>query len=101
METEIVRPDSPLMAGAFALGAVSAMVATLLLFPLIDRFLRPRFELERGSAMLLLLGLSLAVGLISGVLGYSWLEARELERLNAAPAISTEHRSGEAPVPGL
>ena len=74
------------MAGAVALGAVCAMAAVLVFFPIIDRFIRPRFELERGGAMIVLLVASLFVGTIGGTIGFFWLRDREVERMDAPPA---------------
>lgn len=69
------------MAGAVAIGAVCAMAATLVLFPVIDRYVRPRFKLERGSAMIVLLAASLLIGFAGGTAGFFWLAQREAERL--------------------
>lgn len=80
MDTQIVETELQLMAGAIALGAVCAIAATLVLFPIIDRFVRPRFQLERGSAMILLLAVSLLAGIAGGAAGYFLLSDREVER---------------------
>lgn len=87
MSQEFTQPELPLMAGAVALGAVCAMVAVLLLFPIIDRFIRPKFDLERGSAMVVLLGASLLIGTVGGTFGYFYLRDREADAM--------EERSGE------
>jgi|GEM_PF-5901885 len=97
MEPEVLGLEQSLIAGAIALGAVCAMAATLLLFPVIDRFVRPRFELERGSAMLVLLGVSLSIGAAAGFIGYFWLLERQAEeqeeplavQVYQAPAVQT------------
>lgn len=80
MNSEVVGLEQSLVAGAIALAAVGAIGATLILFPLLDRFVRPRYRLERGSAMLLLLSLSILVGLLTGVGAYYWLRDREEKR---------------------
>lgn len=88
MDPEIIQPELPLLAGAVAIGAVSAMIATLLLFPVIDRFVRERFRLERGGAMIVLLTISLLIGLVAGGAGFFWLRDRQVdphEEVSATP----------------
>jgi predicted PurR-regulated permease PerM len=85
MEPELVRPESPLLAGAVAMGSVFAILVTLLISPIIDRYVRPRFRLERGAALLLLLSVSLAAGIASGVASYFWLLEREGTQMQDPP----------------
>jgi hypothetical protein len=92
MEQEVLATEQSLMAGAVAIGAVSAIGATILLFPLIDRFVRERFQIARGGAMLLLLGLSLTIGTVAGAWGYFWLKEREAESVRESPPA----RAGDA-----
>lgn len=51
-------------------GCLVALIATFILYPLIDRYLRDRFRLGRGQALSLLLGSSLLVGSLGGVWAY-------------------------------
>ncbi len=90
MTSELTPPDSNLIAGAVAVGAVCAMAATLILFPIIDRFVRPRFSLERGSAMVLLLILSLLVGMAGGAASFFWLSEREAAKFEEPLATRVE-----------
>lgn len=83
---EIVSSDPGLAAGAIAVGATCAILATFLLFPLIDRWVRPRFHLERGSAMIVLLLLSLLVGAVGGTIAFFALQTRQPETEEEAPS---------------
>lgn len=67
------------------MGSVFAILVTLLIFPIIDRYVRPRFKLERGAALLLLLSVSLAAGIASGVASYFWLLEREGTEMQDPP----------------
>jgi len=75
---------------AVAIGGLCGIVAVLLFFPLIDRFIRPRFQLERGSALLILLlsGLFFAIG--GSVVSYFILSSRaeSMENLPETAALS-------------
>ncbi len=75
---EFSETTPSLIGGAIGIGAVIAMISVLILSPLIDRFVRDRYSLGRGQTMLLLLGLSLVIGLISGLIGYQVLAARDV-----------------------
>lgn len=86
MDPELTQPELPLLPGAVALGAVCAIVAVLLLFPLVDRYIRPRYRLERGGAMLLLLVVSVIVGIAGGTAGFYWLREREEKVVPEEPA---------------
>lgn len=68
------------------MGSVLSILVTLLIFPIIDRYVRPRYKLERGAALLLLLGVSLGAGIISGVASYRWLLEREAGQMGDPPA---------------
>lgn len=56
-----------------SIGAVAAIVSVLVISPMIDRWVRPRVDLSRGQAMLLLLGLSFLVGIAGGAVTYGVL----------------------------
>lgn len=90
MEIEALDVEHSLVAGAIAIGAVCAIAATLVLFPIIDRHLRARLKLERGGAMFLLLGLAILAGVGAGVAGYFWLEERHRPTEPASPPVQVE-----------
>lgn len=71
---EIEREQALGLWGAVvSIGAVAALVSVLVISPMIDRWIRPRFDLSRGGAMILLLTLSLLVGIIGGAVTYGVL----------------------------
>lgn len=90
MGTEITSTEMEFAAGAVAIGAVCGIGAVLLFFPIIDRFIRPRFQMERGAALLILLltGLFFAIG--GGCVSYLLLRnnARFGENLSETEASS-------------
>lgn len=90
MAAEIFGANESLVAGAIAIGAVSGIVSTFILVPLIDRYLRKPWRLEPGTAMLLLLILSLLVGVGTGIGGFFWLRSNEPEPLEEVPPIRVE-----------
>lgn len=77
-----------------SIAAIAAILGVVIIFPVIDRWIRPKFDLSRGGAMLLLLASGLAVGFIGGVISFSALrdhpdyQPKEPERPaeEAAPA---------------
>lgn len=85
MSPEVTQPELPLMAGAVAIGAVCAIVAVLFLFPVIDRLIRPKFDLERGTAMVVLLLASVFLGALGGVFSFFQLRDREAEERQEPP----------------
>ena len=89
---EFADTTPSLIGGAIGIGSVIAMISVLIFSPLIDRYVRDRFSLGRGQTMLLLLGLSLLVGLISGLIGYQVLAARGVgDETGETPAAQMEH----------
>ncbi len=77
MGAELSAGNESLVAGAVAIGAVGGILATFLLFPLIDRFARKKFRLDRSVAMGLLLAGSVLVGIGTGVAGFFWLRGQQ------------------------
>lgn len=59
-----------LAVAVIGVGCLIAMIATFILYPLIDRYLRDRFRLGRGQALSLLLASSLFVGSLGGLWAY-------------------------------
>jgi hypothetical protein len=100
METEVLGIEQSLLGGAIAIGAVCAIATTLILFPVIDRFLRARLKLERGGAMLLLLAVSLVVGAVCGTAGFFWLQNRQPPPAEEAPPVRVEEQSRPVPPAG-
>ena len=67
---EIPSEPVSLAVAVIGIGAIVGMVSTLVFFPIIDRWIRDKYRMGRGGAMILLLACSLFVSTIAGTITY-------------------------------
>ncbi|MCC5789763.1 MAG: hypothetical protein JJT75_09010 [Opitutales bacterium] len=65
-------PSEPvsLAVAVIGIGAIIGMISTFVFYPLIDRWIRNKYRMGRGEAMMLLLACSLFVATIAGTITY-------------------------------
>lgn len=81
-----IGPEADLSVAIIGVGLIVALATTLVAFPIIDRYVRGPFDLERGQALLLLIAVVLTAGAIGALVGYFFLRDHERFQAPEAPA---------------